>query len=212
MNGFKVVALILAAGEGRRLGGPKALALLRGETFFARVARLLLASGVEVRVAVTGAETGRVNAEILRFPGILAVHNPDWSLGMLGSILAGLDAAEHLDADAVLVHPVDHPLVRPETVRGVVTALASGAPIVVPSHAGRRGHPAGFARCVWPDLRSADPGRGARSVLATHASFIHYVEAGPDCLWGVNTREDLALLDGQLPSDEDTCPEARREK
>ena len=199
MGHVKVVALILAAGEGQRLGGPKALAVLHGETFFAHVVHLLSAASIEEAVAVIGAEETRVSAEIARFPAVCCVHNGEWRRGMLGSILAGLDAAEAVGADAVLVHPVDHPMVRPDTIREVVAALTEGFPIVIPSHGGHRGHPAGFARSTWPDLRSADPSKGARSVLAQRASIVHHVPVGPDCLWGINTAEDLARFNSSNP-------------
>ena len=100
------------------------------------------------------------------------------------SILAGLDQAEAAGADAILLHPVDHPLIEPGTVDAVVGALQRGAPIAVPSHANRRGHPAGFARAAWTALRGATPDEGARGVLARHPEWIEHVPAGEECLLG----------------------------
>ncbi len=61
----------------------------------------------------------------------------------------------------------------------------------MPSHGGRRGHPAGFARAAFAALREADPARGARAVLAEHPDWIVHVPAGPDCLVDVDTPADL---------------------
>jgi molybdenum cofactor cytidylyltransferase len=187
---MRLHAVILAAGEGRRAGGPKALLRAGSETFLARAARLLSRPGVEIVLAVIGHQAGRVAAVAGLPAGLTLVENPRYGEGMLSSIHCGLDAAEAAGADAVLVHPVDHPLVEPETVDRVIAALAEGAVIAVPSHEGRRGHPGGFARAAWPALRTASAERGARAVLADHPGWIVHVPGGPGSLAGVNTVED----------------------
>ena len=191
---MRIHAIILAAGRGARMGGPKALLALEGETFLALVARRLRRPGVERVTAVIGHEADRILREAALPPDVGTVVNSRYEEGMLTSILAGLDAAEAAGADAVLVHPVDHPLVEPRTVDAVVAALTKGATIAVPSHEGRRGHPAGFARGAWTALRGAAPDEGARGVLARHPDWIEHVPAGPDCLFGVNTPEDYERL------------------
>ena len=191
---LRLHAVILAAGRGARVGGPKALLRLDGETFLARVARLLRRPGVERVTAVLGHEADRVRGEAALPPDVGVVENARHAEGVLTSILAGLDDAETAGADAVLVHPVDHPLVEAATVDAVVAALARGAIIAVPSHGGRRGHPAGFARGAWAALRGATPDEGARGVLARHPDWIEHVPAGEECLLGVNTNEDYERI------------------
>ena len=114
--------------------------------------------------------------------------------GMLTSILVGLDDAEASGADAILLQPVDHPLIDPATVDAVIGALGRGSPIAVPSHDGRRGHPGGFARQAWEALRAVAPDEGARGVLARHPEWIEHVPAGEECLLGVNTNEDYERI------------------
>jgi CTP:molybdopterin cytidylyltransferase MocA len=184
----RIHALILAAGRGARMGGPKALLTLEGETFVARAARLLRRPGI------LGHEADRVQREAALPPDLDTIVNPRYADGMLTSILAGLDSAQAAGADAVLVHPVDHPLIDPVTVDAVIAALRAGATIAVPSHGGRRGHPGGFARGAWEALRAADPDEGARGVLARHPEWIEHVPAGVECLVGVNTHEDYERL------------------
>jgi hypothetical protein len=99
-----------------------------------------------------------------------------------------------LDVDAVLLHPVDNPLVAAASVGAVLEALGGGARIAVPSHAGRRGHPAGFARAAWPALQAAPLEGGARSLLAEHPDWVVHVPAGPDCLADIDTKEEEAAF------------------
>lgn len=187
---MRVVAVVLAAGEGRRMGGPKALLPIAGETFLARVCRLFTRPGIESVVAVLGAEAERVRREAGLPPGTEVVVNEGWREGMLASVLRGLDEAERQGADAVLLHPVDHPLVEPATVDRVIEALGASAAIAVPTWEGRRGHPGGFHRSVFTALRAAPPERGARAVLAADPGRVVHLPGDPGCVTGIDTPAD----------------------
>lgn len=172
------------------MGGPKAVLPIGETTFLAHVCRSFERPGIAAVVAVLGAQAERVR-ERAGLPGTVTLTlNERWRDGMLSSIWRGLDVAESLDADAVLLHPVDNPLVAAATVEAVLAALAAGALVAVPSHAGRRGHPTGFSRATWPALRAAPPERGARSVIASNPSWVVHVPAGADCLVDIDTPED----------------------
>jgi len=69
----------------------------------------------------------------------------------------------------------------------VLAALAAGATIAVPSHAGRRGHPAGFARAAFAALRAAPLASGARAVLSLRPDWVVHVPCGSDCLVDIDT-------------------------
>lgn len=194
---MRIAAVVLAAGEGRRIGGPKALLRVGGMSFLAAVARVLDRPSVAETLAVLGHEADRVRREADLDPRVRVVVNPRYREGMLGSILVGLDAAEAGGAEAILIHPVDHPLVAPETVDRVLAALLEGAVAAVPSHAGRRGHPGGFGRKAWEALRSAPPARGARVVLADHPEWVVHVAGDPGCVAGINTLGDYQRLLGR---------------
>jgi CTP:molybdopterin cytidylyltransferase MocA len=194
IRGVRVVAVLLAAGEGRRMGGPKALLRAGGVTFVEACLRALDRPGVVARVVVTGHQAERVAAAVPAASNVTIARNEGYRAGMLSSVLRGLEAAEALGADALLLHPVDHPQVEPETVDRVLDALAGGAPVAVPSHAGRRGHPGGFARLTWDALRAAPPNEGARAVLSAHPDWIVHVPGGPGSVRGVNTPDDLERL------------------
>jgi CTP:molybdopterin cytidylyltransferase MocA len=191
----RIAAVVLAAGRGRRAGGPKALLRIGGTTFLEHVSALVRRPGVGRLIVVLGHDAPRVAAAVPA--SSIVVINEAWAEGMLSSVHAGLAAAEGDGADAVLLHPVDHPLVEAATIDRVIAALQDGARIAVPSHDGRRGHPGGFAREAWPDLRLAPPSEGARFVLAAHPEWIVHVEGGPGCLAGVDTLEDYRRLIGE---------------
>ena len=192
-----------------RLGGLRVITCLRDRS--ARTAALAAQAGIQdvpdyetlvresdVLLSVLApSEAGRLAERVaaeVDAPGVHIVHNADAGQGMLSSVLRGLDAAQEMEADAILLHPVDHPLVEPDTVDRVVQALAAGALIAVPSHEGRRGHPGGFARATWPDLRAAPAQRGARAVLHAHPAWIVHVPGGPGSVTGINTPADLERL------------------
>ena len=190
---MRAVGVVLAAGEGHRIGGPKALLPIDGTTFLDRCCRLFLDAGLPV-IAVLGAEAERVQREAGVPEGVRVVVNDGWREGMLSSLLCGLDQALHLGAGAILVHPVDNPLAQQPTVDAVVAALRAGARIAVPSHDGRRGHPAGFSSAAWPALRAAPRQLGARAALLAHPTWIVHVPCAADCLGDVDTPSDLAAL------------------
>jgi nicotine blue oxidoreductase len=187
----RLAAIVLAAGEGRRIGGPKALLPIDDTIFLDRTCRLFLDAALAGVIAVLGAEAERVKREARLPDGVCVVVNEAWQRGMLSSIWRGLDMAEALGAEAILVHPVDNPFVSGRTIASVASALRAGARIAVPCHAARRGHPAGFSRAAWGELRAAPLERGARQVLASHPAWVVEVETGPDCLIDIDTREDL---------------------
>lgn len=201
-----VRALILASGQSKRMGRPKALLpCSTNETFVCRIARTLRAGGA-ADVLVVGrpgddplrAEATRCNA---RF-----VENPKADQGQLSSVLAGLDAVDrdrdHDLVDGVLVMPVDMPLVQPATIRQVIDAFFAGRPPIARAvHLGRHGHPVVFDRSVFDDLRRADPRIGAKAVVHAHARAVLEVEVDdPAVLRDVDTPDEYrAILDEPAP-------------
>src|SRR5687767_10513451 len=112
---MRIACVVLAAGAGRRAGGPKALLTLEGVSFLARAVAVVSRPGVEVVCAVLGHEAARVEREAGPLPPVDLVVNPAHESGMLSSLLCGLDHAEARGAEAVLIHPVDHPRVEAAT-------------------------------------------------------------------------------------------------
>ena len=152
------VGLVLAAGEGRRFGGPKAPYVLDGERLVDRAVRVLREAGVDRVVVVLGAWVGEV-------PDAEVVVNSDWSEGMGSSLRTGLAHLEARDdVDRVLVTLVDLVGLTPAAVARV---LACDADLAAATYDGRRGHPVLLGRGHWPGVRASATGdRGARTYLA----------------------------------------------
>ena len=147
---MNVGAIILAAGEGRRLGGGgKARLEVGGVSFLERVIRTSRDGGCGTLWVVVRADHEET-LEMARSLGCRLVVNENPEQGMFSSVLAGLTAAQTPEAgqdpetvDAYLVFPVDHPRVHADTVRTLIHALPASAPntYAYPSHEGRGGHP-----------------------------------------------------------------------
>lgn len=198
----RIYGIVLAAGASRRMGRPKALLPCspEGPTFVARILGTLLKAGIVDRLVVGRADDPALQSHVNSLePPSAFVVNPDPSRGQLSSLLAGLDAAP--DADAVLVWPVDCPLVRADTVSAVLAqAEARRAPIARPARGGRHGHPVFFRRAMFGELRSADPAVGARAVVRARAGEVLDIEV-----------EDPAIFaDIDTPADYDGMMDGRR--
>ncbi len=163
-----MAGLLLAAGAGRRFGGPKALAELDGTPLVVRALNALTAGGCEPVRVVVGARADDVR-RLLPDSGI-AVTAPDWESGMGASLRAGMAAIATLDPapDAVLVHLVDLPDVGAGVVARLV-ALAGPAVLARAEYGAGPGHPVLCGRDWWPQfVAAAEADRGARAFLAGH--------------------------------------------
>lgn len=183
-----VAGVLLAAGEGSRLGRPKALVEVAGQTLAGRGVTLLRDGGADPVVIVTGA--ARVQPA-----GAVVVHNPDWRAGMGSSLAAGLRALP-AQATAAVIALADQPLVGPEAVSRLIAAHQAGAAVAVAGYDGQPRNPVLIARAYWPEVIAASAGdAGARVFLRGRPDLITLVECGdtgsPD---DVDTPGDLARV------------------
>ena len=155
-----IAGLILAGGEGKRWGGPKAWAELEdGRTFLEACAATLHGAGASLVVATLppGTDDPEIN-------GLMAVPLPSSGLDMFASIKVGLDRLMDFRewGNAALL-PVDHPLVT----AGAVTALLNTKmPAAIPSFRGKHGHPVCLDRDVAVGIvEGRYPGPTLREVL-----------------------------------------------
>jgi len=161
-----VAAIILAAGASRRLGQPKQLLLLDGETLLARAVRLANESGAAPVVVVLGAQAEAIGGAV--DPGkATVVVNQDWEQGIAGSVHAGLGVVQ-AQATGVLILSCDQPRLTSAHLGGLINAFtASKAPVIVASaYAGIHGVPAVFPQEAFPDLFALRGDKGARALLS----------------------------------------------
>ena len=148
--------IVLAAGEGRRFGGPKAPFVLDGERLVDRAVRTLREGGCDDVIVILGAWEGAV-------PDALVVVNHGWEEGMGSSLRIGLKWARATKADRALVTLVDLPGLTPAAVRRVIET--DGA-IVQGVYDGEPGHPVRFDAAVLDAVISACTGdEGARTFM-----------------------------------------------
>ena len=149
------------------MGKDKGLLEIDGESFLRRTVRALREGGCEP-VLVIVAEGEDALAEEASEAGAVVLLNPDPGDGPITSLriaLAALDGS----VPGVAYLPVDHPMVRPETVASLLNAArSSGAPLTIPTHGSKRGHPAVFAKALFVELLDRQLEGGAKTVVHRH--------------------------------------------
>lgn len=200
-----VVAIVLAAGASTRMGRPKALLDYAGESALARIAHTSAAAGLPPPLVVVGFDGEVVRAEAERC-GCRVVVNPEPGRGQTSSLQVGI-AALAADASGFLIWPVDAPLVSPQTLRALLAV--SGAPeVVLPSHHGRRGHPAFVAAALRARLAALAPDEPASRVIAGQGHGIIEVDVDdPHVLDRINTPAEHAAVAATVRAQETSCNE-----
>ncbi|HWP43346.1 MAG TPA: nucleotidyltransferase family protein [Blastocatellia bacterium] len=185
-----VSAVLLAAGESKRMGEFKQLLPIAGKTFVARSVDNLLASRASEVVVVTGYREEDVRRALGHRP-VRFAHNPYYRLGMSESIKRGVEAVAET-ARAVLIALVDQPLVEPEIIDRLIEAYETHeALIVVPTSEGRNGHPVILDLSLKREILEIAPDRGLRQVVQAHKSETLHVEVASRAI----------LLDFDYPED-----------
>lgn len=179
-----IAAIVLAAGESRRMGSPKARLPFpetdgSESTFLDHLLRVFGDSKAEPIVVVLGHDADNL-ARGFQFGRARVIVNRDYKSGMLSSIQAGLRALDGDDVGGALVCPVDHPDVNPAVVDALIERFENEpSAVALPVHRGRRGHPVLFASRVFPELLGAPNSVGARQVVWDHQDDLLEVEV-PD--------------------------------
>jgi len=172
-------AIILAAGESRRMGRPKALLPYRGGTFISVLADKL--GEVCAPVCVVFGYQAR---DLMPFApaSAVAVENPEYRFGMLTSLQAGLRALPEIP-ERVLFTLVDHPAIETATVRLLIEADEN---LVIPRYRGKRGHPVIFTRQIANEILAEPKTSKLNQIMDRHADEIRYFDVD-DC----GVRDDI---------------------
>jgi molybdenum cofactor cytidylyltransferase len=184
-----VVGILLAAGRARRFGADKLLCPLPDGTPIGLASAQSMRAAVDRMVIVVNVEHSAL-AQLLAREGTTIVVCKDADEGMGASLACGVRAAG--EVDGWVVGLADMPFIRPETIQRVVAALRDGAPIVLPSYGGQRGHPVGFAQEFYLALQALGGDVGARPLLMQHEKRLMTIPVDdPGVLRDVDTPGDL---------------------
>ncbi len=184
-------AVVLAAGEARRFGGPKQLQEWQGETFVHRAARTAIEAGLEPVLVVTGAYDDQVRSALEDLP-VGLIHNPDWGSGQGSSVRAAArKLPDNVDAACFLL--ADMPAVDVGLVQALLERYRQTlASITAPVFEGRQGNPVLFDRRTFSDLSELSGEEGGRTLF--HSYDVEHVPWDHSILTDIDTAEDFRHL------------------
>ncbi len=195
----RIAALVLAAGQGRRMGGPNKLLLeFQGEPLLRAAVRAAQESDAAEVLVVTGHQRQAVEGALAGL-GVPTVHNPDYEQGLSTSLKAGL-AALPAAIDGVVVLLGDMPRVAPGVIDKLIAAFdpLEGRAICQPSWRGKRGNPVLFARRFFAELQGLGGDVGAKPLLADYPELVCEVPVDDEAvLSDVDTPEAYRALTGE---------------
>jgi molybdenum cofactor cytidylyltransferase len=185
-----IAAILLAAGESRRMGLPKPLLEWAGETLIEYQIHQLCDGGVDNVIAVLGHGANEVRSLVER-GGASVVINDHYAEGRASSLRAGA-AAVLPGTTEIAVLNVDQPRPASVTARLLAEHLTSAALITLPTHDGKRGHPAFLCGSLLPELLAAtDADEGLRAIVHRHDADVREVSFNtPIVLLDFNTPEE----------------------
>ncbi|MBZ4420459.1 NTP transferase domain-containing protein [Myxococcus sp. RHSTA-1-4] len=191
---MKAVAIILAAGEARRMAHPKALIEHEGgKSFLQSLASTFGKAGCSV-LGVVGKDSEAVREQ---HPGLDLVEAERWQEGPLASVKAGLEAALEAGAEVVLLHPVDMPALRASTLKSLLKMIGEADDVLRPEFEGAPGWPLVLSRGAVERLRTAE---GAQVEPALSSLKTRRVPVkDPGVVVNINTPETYERLFGMAP-------------
>jgi molybdenum cofactor cytidylyltransferase len=189
-----VAAILLAAGQSRRMGAFKPLLPFGRETVVEACVSYLMEGGAQTVIVVIGHRHEEMRQRLSHLPVRLAL-NPETGSEMGASIRCG---ARELPAEskAVLIALVDQPAVPSGVPQTLIDAWKqTGARLVVPEYAGRGGHPVLLDATLRAELMNLDPERGLRAVFDAHrAETLRVPVQSPYVAGDMDTWDDYRAL------------------
>jgi molybdenum cofactor cytidylyltransferase len=192
MSNTGCAAILLAAGASTRLGQPKQLVQLNGESLLRRAARLAIEAGCAPVFVVLGFEAERLQQELNDLT-TRPVINPGWQSGMGSSLRCGIQMLqkEHSIPERVLLLLSDQPQLSLAVLQALLKKNAEeGRLLTASSYASRLGVPAIFRQPLYSALENVEGDRGARQVIEQHRTQASWIEF-PGGAIDIDTPEDL---------------------
>jgi molybdenum cofactor cytidylyltransferase len=188
---MKVGIIILAAGESKRMGVPKQLLDVFGESVLKKVVNEALKTHCYPITVVVGAHKKHIVPELEGIP-VTITDNPHWQSGIGGSIRMGLIGTYLVskEIDAVIITTSDMPLVNAEVFNAlIVKAEASDALLIVSDYGEAKGVPALIKRPLFEELLDLEGDEGVRQIFAKYKTSLTAVDF-PGGLTDLDTKED----------------------
>jgi molybdenum cofactor cytidylyltransferase len=186
----EIWAIILAAGESKRMKVPKMLLPFNGKTMIEMVIENVIGSEVFHILVVLGPYRDEILGSISNLP-VNHCYNENYREGMLSSVQCGFKNIT-ADYEAALVFPGDQPFIEPEVINLIIKAYReSSYGIIVPVYDNKRGHPVLIDRRYAEEIQSLEESLGLRSLLKLHQTDVLEVKTGsPGILKDFDTKED----------------------
>ena len=194
-SGTGCAAIVLAAGASTRLGQPKQLLQINGESLLHRMIRLAEEAGCAPTFVVLGFEAARMQRETADL-NVRVVINPEWQSGMGSSLRSGMEALmrESQLPQKVVLLLSDQPMLSSEILFSLVKKSAeTGSLIVASSYTGRLGVPAVFHKTLYPNLQKVEGDKGAREVIQRYLDRTASIDF-PEGAIDIDTVQDLELM------------------
>ncbi len=174
-NKTLIAAVILAAGESKRMGSPKLVLPWGRDTVIGKVVRTLKEAGLRDILVITGG-AGQMIENALEGLAVRTLHNPDFADSeMLASCQIGLQALSPQIETALIVLG-DQPQIEVGVVKSILDLYEKRKPVlVVPSYQMHRGHPWLISRILWQAILALHPPETLRDILMQHAAQITYL-------------------------------------
>ena len=166
-----VAAILLAAGQSRRMGAFKPLLSFGKTTVIQSCINNLHAGGVAEIVVVLGHRAAEVQASLGNFPDLHFAVNPDPESEMSASIACGVRNLPST-AKAIVIALTDQPAISPEVIQTLIREWIAGAKLVVPQFQGRGGHPVLIDLAFREQLLALDQQRGLRALFDANRSVV----------------------------------------
>jgi molybdenum cofactor cytidylyltransferase len=174
-------AIILAAGESKRMGFPKMLLSINGKSMLENVILNVIGSYIDHAIVVLGAGS-ELLTDITSKYSLKICLNDNYKEGMLSSVKCGFRNLP-LDFEAVMIFQGDQPLITPKVINKVIEAYKnSDKGIVIPVHEKKRGHPLLINRKYIDKIDQLDNSVGLRSLAYTYPDDVLEIEINDPCI------------------------------
>ena len=198
----KLVTVILAAGQARRMGegGPhKLLAEFRGVPLIRRSVMTAIGSHSASVIVVTGHRKSEIESALSGLDVTIA-HNPDYASGMASSLATGFSVEHARDADGILVMLADMPGVSSDDLDKLMAAFrqSGGQSIIRAVSRGKRGNPVILPKSLFDAVLRLEGDVGARHIIETSGVPVVDIDIGDAAHLDVDTPEAVIGAGGVL--------------